>query len=123
MRTSLTRQRALSAAAPAAILAFGLVSGAIADPSATKEKPAHPAHHAVAQHAVHVRHHLARRDFVPGYDGAAGSAFGYAGPARATLPPGAIQFPGYVYMPGQGILDEACNLPTSTCPNSQRDIQ
>ncbi len=29
---------------------------------------------------------------------------------------------GYVFVPGRGILDEACNLPTSTCPNEYRDI-
>lgn len=31
--------------------------------------------------------------------------------------------PGYVFVPGRGVLDEACNLPTSTCPNEYRDIQ
>jgi len=36
---------------------------------------------------------------------------------------GAIMEPGYVYVPGRGILDESCNLPTSACPNSERDIQ
>jgi hypothetical protein len=29
--------------------------------------------------------------------------------------------PSYTYVPGKGIVDEACNLPTSACPNSQRD--
>lgn len=29
--------------------------------------------------------------------------------------------PGYTFVPGKGIVDEACNLPTSACPNSQRD--
>jgi hypothetical protein len=31
--------------------------------------------------------------------------------------------PGYVYVPGKGIVDEACNLPTSACPNEMRDVQ
>jgi hypothetical protein len=31
--------------------------------------------------------------------------------------------PGYTYVPRQGIADEACNLPTSRCPNEYRDIQ
>lgn len=31
--------------------------------------------------------------------------------------------PGYVFVPGRGILDEACDLPSSTCPNEYRDIQ
>lgn len=29
--------------------------------------------------------------------------------------------PGYTFVPGRGIVDEACNLPTSACPNSQRN--
>jgi hypothetical protein len=33
-----------------------------------------------------------------------------------------IQGPGYVYVPGHGILDEACNLPSSTCTNEYRDV-
>jgi hypothetical protein len=28
--------------------------------------------------------------------------------------------PSYTFVPGKGIIDEACNLPTSACPNSQR---
>ena len=31
--------------------------------------------------------------------------------------------PQYTYIPGRGIVDEACNLPTSACPNTQRDGQ
>jgi hypothetical protein len=31
--------------------------------------------------------------------------------------------PSYTFVPGRGIADEACNLPTSACPNSQRDGQ
>ncbi len=34
-----------------------------------------------------------------------------------------IYGPGYVYVPGHGILDEACNLPSSTCPNEYRDVR
>ncbi len=30
---------------------------------------------------------------------------------------------GYVYVPRKGIVDEACNLPTSACPNEMRDVQ
>jgi hypothetical protein len=31
--------------------------------------------------------------------------------------------PQFTYVPGRGIIDEACNLPTSACPNTQRDGQ
>src|SRR5262245_53451462 len=30
---------------------------------------------------------------------------------------------GYVFVPGHGILDEACNLPSSTCTNEYRDVR
>jgi hypothetical protein len=30
--------------------------------------------------------------------------------------------PGYLYVPRKGIVDEACNLPTSACPNEMRDV-
>jgi hypothetical protein len=35
----------------------------------------------------------------------------------------AFRGPGYVYVPGKGIVDEACNLPTSACPNEMREVQ
>ena len=28
--------------------------------------------------------------------------------------------PSYTLVPGRGIIDEGCNLPSSACPNSQR---
>jgi hypothetical protein len=34
-----------------------------------------------------------------------------------------IYGPGYVFVPGHGILGEDCNMPTSTCTNEYRDIQ
>jgi hypothetical protein len=55
------------------------------------------------------RHRFARQSSSPRY--------GYA------LPEGAMVMPGYVFVPGRGILDESCDLPTSACPNSERDIQ
>jgi hypothetical protein len=39
------------------------------------------------------------------------------------VPPNAITGPGYVFVPGKGILGESCDLPTSACPNEYRDIQ
>jgi hypothetical protein len=29
--------------------------------------------------------------------------------------------PGYIFVPGKGILDAPCDLPTSACPNSARE--
>jgi hypothetical protein len=41
-----------------------------------------------------------------------------------TASPGVpvYHWPGYLYVPGRGIADEACNLPTSTCPNEYRPV-
>jgi hypothetical protein len=36
--------------------------------------------------------------------------------------PKAITMPGYVFVPGRGILGESCDLPTSACSNEYRDI-
>jgi hypothetical protein len=41
----------------------------------------------------------------------------------APLPSAAYLGPGYVFVPGHGILGEDCNMPTSTCPNELRDAQ
>jgi hypothetical protein len=40
-----------------------------------------------------------------------------------NIPPNAIRMPGYIFVPGVGILDESCDLPTSSCPNEYRDVQ
>jgi len=36
------------------------------------------------------------------------------------VPLNAIRMPGYTFVPGVGILDEACDLPTSACSNEYR---
>jgi hypothetical protein len=33
--------------------------------------------------------------------------------------PGAIRGPGYIFVPGRGIIDAPCGLPTSACSNSE----
>jgi hypothetical protein len=65
----------------------------------------------------HVRHAYAPRHWWR-FSGPTPRTYGYV-----NVPPGAIVGPGYVFVPGRGILDEACNLPTSTCPNTMRDTQ
>jgi hypothetical protein len=49
------------------------------------------------------------RDFTRVYD--------YAGPGGSYGP----GLP-YIYVPGHGILDAPCGLPTSACPNSERPV-
>jgi hypothetical protein len=46
-----------------------------------------------------------------------------AGREYPYIPPNAIRMPGYVFVPGVGILGESCDLPTSSCSNEYRDIQ
>jgi hypothetical protein len=52
--------------------------------------------------------------------------YGYVG-HHGQYVPGAgdkrLYGPGYVFVPGHGILDETCNLPTSTCTNEYRDVR
>jgi hypothetical protein len=79
---------------------------------------ASPDRHAQRRHAAMTPHY--------GYGGPAGPLYGYY-TRHGQYVPGAgdrlIQGPGYVYVPGHGILDEACNLPSSTCTNEYRDVR
>ena len=40
-----------------------------------------------------------------------------------AVPPNSVRGPGYVFVPGKGILGESCDMPTSTCTNDYRDVQ
>jgi len=111
---NLTWPKTLSAATLATFLALGLLTnGAIAGSSSDhgKAQSARSSIHAVPLH----RRHFARRELQPGL--AAASPYG-------EFTPRTIAFGGakYIYAPKRGILDEACNLPTSACPNEQRDV-
>ena len=70
-------------------------------------------------------HHVQRVSTVH-YFGAHRPLYGYYS-RHGQYVPGAgdrlIYGPGYVFVPGRGILGEACNLPTSTCTNEYRDIR
>jgi len=120
MRKHLMSAKMLFATAPAVVAALGfMTTGTMAGSSDhnAKPQPASSAAHSRVQH----HRHLARHEFVPSFSYSAHSAVGsiapdYRGPAY-------VQMPGYIYVPGKGILDEACNLPTSTCPNEMRDVQ
>lgn len=98
-----------------AVVALAALIGAPGSAAAASDRrepgPVHRVQHVYAVHhwAVHHWQPSAQR-FKPVY--------GYV-----NVPPGAIIGPGYVFVPGRGILDEACNLPTSTCPNTERDTQ
>ena len=58
-----------------------------------------------------LRHHYTRGEFYYTPEEYARGTAGDRGPY------------GYVFVPGHGILGEACNLPTSTCENQYRDVR
>ncbi len=80
---------------------FSAIMAAVALPSviASAGSPRMAPHH----HHQHAIHHTLNHAFVRG------------------LP--VLREPGYLYVPRVGIIDEACNLPTSACPNDMRDVQ
>jgi hypothetical protein len=97
----------------AAMLVVALFAVSLGAQNAIAAAPKHPtgrARNAQAVHRSHVSHRFARAPSAPVY--------GYAG--GPTRP---IQEPGYVFVPGRGILGESCNMPTSTCTNEYRDVQ
>ena len=74
-------------------------------------------HKGIAQHRGHSRY--------VGYHGSrfvgrrAPQIYGYTGRSPHPYWSG----PGYVFVPGAGILREDCDMPTSTCTNEYRDVQ
>jgi hypothetical protein len=71
----------------------------------------------------HEKRHLTRSaPSLPGNDYLPRSNPDYVGWSYVHHSPGRWVYfgPSYTFVPGKGIIDEACNLPTSACPNSQR---
>jgi hypothetical protein len=60
-------------------------------------------HMALHHRHKHAAHHALSHAFIPG--------------------PPVIRGQGYIYVPRVGVIDEACNLPASACPNEKRDVQ
>jgi hypothetical protein len=95
-----------SSIAPGLILMLGLITiSGVAH--ATVRRVAHaPGRHAHA--TPQPRYHTVRHGARPA---------GYAAP----VPSASYLGPGYVFVPGRGILGEDCDMPSSTCPNELRD--
>jgi hypothetical protein len=93
----------------AVAVTLGASSAAAASPNKAK-------HAAVAKHGVYRPRVAAYRDprFTRGVR--AQGEYPY-------IPRNAIRMPGYIFVPGVGILGESCDLPTSSCSNEYRDIQ
>ena len=101
--------------ATATAIALGLSANHAIAHSATdagKRPHAHRVAHSASPHGSREAHRLgapgtlALRQFMP-----------------PRPPSWSARWPGYTYVPGKGIVDEACNLPTSACPNEMRDIR
>jgi len=73
-------------------------------------------HHQWKRHTTQPSHFFGQRDHFPR------PYAEYTGWSRS--PQGGWVYFGssYTFVPHRGIIDEACNLPTSACPNSQRDV-
>jgi len=114
MRKHITLTKMLFAIAPAAIVALGFMATDVMAGSSTRDGK-----HRLAGEAAHAAHraHATHREFVRG--------FGGSGPVHSAVPQIVTtgRGSGYFYRPGKGIVDEACNLPTSACPNEQRDVR
>jgi hypothetical protein len=107
----------LFAVAVAAIVASGpMTTEAMAgSPTDGRDQDAHFAAYSMPQHG---RRYVAHRSFRPGFGFGVGPApaYGYAAPPRGPV----FRGPGYIFVPRAGIVDEACNLPTSACSNQFR---
>jgi hypothetical protein len=76
-----------------------------------------------ARHTVAGKQHRAYRARVAAYRDPRFRRGVRPGGEYRYIPPNAIRMPGYIFVPGVGILGESCDLPTSACPNEYRDIQ
>jgi hypothetical protein len=111
-------RKALNAISTAVIAMLGLLTtGAVADSSAHKtHRSVHPSAYAVGHQHRNYAHGFYGPSFrpVPAYGAAPDYRWGPGGHA--------YRGPGYTFVPHHGIVDEACNLPTSACTNEMRDI-
>ncbi len=108
-KTSADKNFGLTLAATLVIASLAVALGAGGAAAASRDR--HAAGAPRAHRAYVARHHgqFVRRRLPPYY----------AAPGAMSAAPRYVA--GYTYLPGHGILDEACNLPTSACPNSERD--
>ncbi len=95
----------------ASLVTIGLATQSSASPAGNGQ------HHHSKRHLTRPAPSLPERDYFPRPNpGYGGWGYVHQSPGRSVY-----SGPGYTFVPGRGIVDEACNLPTSACPNSQRD--
>ena len=91
-----------------AVAAMAITTEAMADSSTnSRQQDAHAAAYSMPQH----RRWHAHRSFTHGFGAGPAAYYGYAS---------AFREPSYINVPR--ILDGACNLPTSACPNEFRNV-
>jgi hypothetical protein len=115
VRKYIILRKVLLATAPAVTMALGFMTiHATAALSTSDGK--HRIATESARFATH-RAHMTRRELVRGLD--------KVRPVHGAVPQivNTHSGPGYVHTRGRGTADEACNLPTSGCPDWQRDVQ
>ena len=95
------------------VLLFAALFGVTSAGAATSDKPGPVVSHHVRGHDGVYR----RQAHAPALPH--GAEYGFL----KHIPPNAIRMPGYIFVPGVGILGESCDLPTSACSNRYRDIQ
>jgi hypothetical protein len=72
---------------------------------------------------LHHHHHLYARYRGPSFAPPATLPYGPEYGFLRHVPPNAIVGPGYIFVPGVGILGASCDLPTSACTNEYRDVR
>ena len=77
---------------------------------------------AVAKHRVHTAPVFTSAGYRDHATAASRSSV-YGPRGYPYIPANAIRMPGYIFVPGVGILGESCDLPTSSCSNEYRDVQ
>jgi hypothetical protein len=107
----------LFAVAVAAIVVPGAMTTEAMAGSSTdgREQDAHSAAYSISM-PPHRRWHVAHRLFRRGFGVGPAPYYGYTVLPRTPV----FRGPGYVFVPHVGIVDEACNLPTSACSNEFR---
>jgi hypothetical protein len=114
-KTSPNMQRWFSRAFSASLLvALAVLVGGLPAAAATPDRN----NKAVVSPRAH-RSDVVRRRQSPARTLPYGPEYGFL----KHVPPNAIRMPGYIFVPGVGILGESCDLPTSACSNRYRDIQ
>jgi hypothetical protein len=115
-RRVMLRNLLFTAAVAAIVAPVVMTTNAMAGSSTSTEIGKRYARSAAHSAPQHHRRHAAHRTFTHRSNEAA---------AYYSVRPKVSVFhgPGYVYVPGKGIVDEACNLPTSACPNEMREVQ